>query len=108
MSGNYSVNLRRGDPHDVNKADFDRLRKMPMLFNWKPNRPKRLTLKPEYIGWMEGREFRFQEKLTKRITRYVPSPEDSCVATERRCAVHDRRYIRDDNERQREVAKQYS
>lgn len=108
MSKRYSVNFRTGQPHDLNKADFDRLRKMTRLFSWKANRPTRLTIKPEYTGWIEDKEFRFQEKLTGRVTRFVRSPEDSCARVERLCAHDNPNYIRDPELRDREIARQYA
>lgn len=108
MSRQYCVNLRNETGWvPIPKRDFDRLRRFP-VFELR-SKGTRLRLKADYVAWRtEDGEMHFQEKLTKRITRYVPSPEDSCVATERRCAVHDRRYIRDDVRRQREIERQYS
>lgn len=108
MSKKYSVNFRTGQPHDLNKADFDRLRKMVRLFTWKANRPTRLTIKPEYTGWIEDKEFRFQEKLTGKVTRFIRSPEDSCSRVERLCASQNPQFIRDEVERTREIARQYA
>lgn len=81
---------------------------MTRLFRWTKTKPERLRLNGAYVGWIEGNEMRFQEKVSGAVTRYVRSPEDSVMRVERQCAVHDPRYIRDDRLRQLEIQKDYA
>jgi hypothetical protein len=104
----YSVDFRwAGGPEAVSKAEFDRLRGFKRIFELR-SKGKRLRIYPEYLAWRTADGgLQFQEKLSKRIVGSLRSPEDSVVRTERRCAAHDYRYIRDDAERTKEIERQY-
>lgn len=104
----YLVRLGAKQLIAVSPSEFARLRGMKRLFEWHKNKPERLRLNAAYVGWIEGNEMRFQEKVTGKIARYVRSPEDSCARIERLCSAQDPRYIKDDRLRQREVERQYS
>lgn len=105
----YQLDLRLGKLHDVPKYEFDRLRSMGKLFEWREKRPRLLRIYKKYYAWIEA------ESGKAHFSERTPNPDrsrslliDSCILVERKCAPHDRRYIQDPVLRALEVIKDYT